>query len=119
MRFAADFLDAVPDRARADAELDAARRPRLSGDGIVRVEGGTEDEALRPLDLAPWPGHAARRLFSDEVIERELDRMAAGQQDDGGWTFTWLAWNPAGAWEWRGIVTVLSLRTLRAYGRIA
>ena len=85
----------------------------------MRVAGGTEDEALRPLDLAPWPGHAARRLFSDEVIERELDRMAAGQQDDGGWTFTWLAWNPAGAWEWRGIVTVLSLRTLRAYGRIA
>jgi hypothetical protein len=118
MRYVTDFLDAVPDRARADAEL-VKLAPRLSGDGVVRVEGGTEDEALRPLDLAPWPGHAARRLFSDEVIEHELDRMAAGQQDDGGWTFTWLAWNPAGTWEWRGIVTVLSLRTLRAYGRIA
>lgn len=112
-----DFLDAVPDRARADAALDALA-DRVAGDGTMSVGGGADGEVLRPLDLAPWPGHAARRLFSDEVIERELDRMAAGQQDDGGWTFTWLAWNPAGAWEWRGIVTVLSLRTLRAYGRI-
>jgi hypothetical protein len=117
MRYVADFLDAVPDRARAGAELDALAG-RVSGDGVVRVEGGTDDEALRPLDLAPWPGHAARRLFGDDVIERELDRLAAGQQEDGGWTFTWLAWNPAAAWEWRGVVTIEALRTLQAYGRL-
>ena len=65
----------------------------------------------------PGPSHAARGLFDDAVIERELDRLAAEQQDDGGWTFSWGAWNPAVAWEWRGAVTVAALRTLKAYGR--
>jgi hypothetical protein len=52
------------------------------------------------------------------VIERELDALAAGQADDGGWTFSWAAWNPAAAWEWRGVVAINALRTLRAYGRL-
>jgi hypothetical protein len=73
---------------------------------------------LRPLEVVPRPDHAARRLFDDGRIERELDRLEAEQQEDGGWTFTWKAWNPAAAWEWRGVVTVLALRTLRAYGRL-
>jgi hypothetical protein len=51
------------------------------------------------------------------VIEQELDRLAAEQQEDGGWTFSRGAWNPAVAWEWRGAVTV-ALRTLRAYARL-
>jgi hypothetical protein len=118
LRFAVDFLDAVPERERAEAELEelAAGMP---ADGLLRVQGGAEGEMLRPLDLAPWPEHAARRLYDDAVIERELDRLAAEQQQDGGWTFSWNAWNPAVAWEWRGAVTVAALRTLRAYGRLA
>jgi len=51
------------------------------------------------------------------VVERELDRLAAIQQFDGGWTSTWAAWNPAAAWERRGVVAVQALRTLRARGR--
>jgi hypothetical protein len=117
VRFVADFLDAVPDRARADAELDALAA-RIPADGLLRVDAGTEGEVLRPLDLAPRPDHAARRLFDDAVIERELDRLAGEQQGDGGWTFSWAAWNPAVAWEWRGAVTVEALLGLRAYGRI-
>jgi len=117
LRFAADFLDAVPDRARADEVLDGLAG-RIPPDGLLRVAAGTEGEVLRPLDLAVRPEHVARRLFDDAVIERELDRLADEQQDDGGWTFSWAAWNPAVAWEWRGVVTVLALRTLRAYGRL-
>jgi hypothetical protein len=117
LRNGVDFLDAVPDRARA-GEVLATVAERIPPDGLLRVEGGTEDEVLRPLDLAPWPGHAGRPLYSDDVIERELDRLAAEQRDDGGWTVDFLAWNPVAAWEWRGFVTVLALRTLRAYGRL-
>ena len=69
---------------------------------------------LRPLDLAPRPEHAARRLYDDAVIERELDRLASEQRDDGGWTVDFEAWNPVVGWEWRGIATVGALRTLRA-----
>lgn len=117
VRYGADFLDAVPDRARADGYLDRVAE-RLPADGLLRVDAGTEGEVIRPLEVAPWPEHAARRLFDDAVIERELDRLAAEQRDDGGWTFTWAEWNPAVAWEWRGAVTVAALRTLAAYGRL-
>jgi hypothetical protein len=117
VRYVADFLDAVPDRARAGELLDALGE-RLPADGLLRVAAGAEAEYLRPLDIAPRPEHAARRLFDDAVVERELDRLAAGQADDGGWRFPWTAWNPAVAWEWRGAVTVEALRTLRAYARL-
>jgi hypothetical protein len=117
VRFVLDFLDAVPDRGRAQTLLDRLA-DRVPADGLLRVDAGTEGEVLRPLELAPWPQHAARRLFDDAVIERELDRLADDQQDDGGWTFTWAAWNPAVASEWRGAVTVLALRALGAYGRL-
>jgi hypothetical protein len=117
VRYGADFLDAVPDRARAEELLDQLAA-RLPADGLLRVDAGTEGEVIRPLEVVPWPEHAGRRLYDDAVIERELDRLAAEQQDDGGWTFTWAAWNPAVAWEWRGAVTVAALRTLRAYGRL-
>ena len=117
VRFSVDFLDAAPDRTRAASVLDSLA-PRMPADGLLPVPGGVEGEVLRPLDIAPRPDHAARALFADEVIESELDRLAAGQQDDGGWTFTWGAWNPSVAWEWRGAVTVEALRKLRAYGRL-
>ena len=117
MRFGVDFLDAVPDRARAEEVL-ASVGDRIPADGLLPVGGGTDGEALRPLELARRPEHAARRLYDDAVIERELDRLEAGQREDGGWTFDFAAWNPAVAWEWRGAVTVDALRTLRAYGRL-
>ena len=117
VRSGIDFLDAVPDRARADAVLETVA-DRIPPDGLLRVEGGTADEVLRPLDVADRPDHAGRRLFDDAVIEHELDRLAAEQKDDGGWTVDFLAWNPVAAWEWRGFVTVLALQTLRAYDRL-
>ncbi|QEC47148.1 hypothetical protein FSW04_05790 [Baekduia soli] len=117
LRAVVDLLDAVPDRARADAELDVLA-DRLPDDGVLRVAAGVEGETLRALDIAPHPGHAGRRLFGDALIGRELDALAGAQAHDGGWTFSWPDWNPAGGHEWRGIVTVKALRTLRAYGRL-
>ncbi len=117
MRYVADFLDAAPERDVARRHLEQLA-DQIPEDGVLRVQAGTEGETLRPLELAPTPDHAGRALFTDDVITRELDRLEAGQQNDGGWTFTWSAWNPAAAWEWRGVVTVQALRTLRAHGRL-
>lgn len=116
-RYVVHFLGAVPDRARAEAELDVLR-DRLPGDGVLKVEGGVEGEALGALEVAPRPDDPGRRLFPDALVERELAELAAAQKDDGGWDFDWAAWNPAVAWEWRGMVTLTALNTLRAYGKL-
>jgi hypothetical protein len=116
-RYTVHFLDAVPDRARAEAELDALRE-RMPQDGVLKVEAGVEGEVLSALEVAPRPDHAGRRLFPDALVDAQLDELAAAQKDDGGWDFTWAAWNPAVAFEWRGMVTIDALSTLRAYGRL-
>lgn len=112
--FAVRLLDAV---AGADARAPVLLE-RLAGflpaSGVLRVEGGTGDEVLRPLDLAPRAGGPARRLFAAEVLDAELARLAAGQQADGGWTVEFEASSPAAALEWRGYATVAAVVALEA-----
>lgn len=116
-RYAVHFLDAVPDRARAQAELDALRE-RMPADGILKVEVGVEGEILSAIEVAPRSDHAGRTLFPDALVATQLDELAAAQLPDGGWNFSWAAWSPAVAFEWRGMVTLDALTTLRAYGRL-
>ena len=118
VKFALHFLDAVPDHTRATAAIERLR-PRLDADGTIAVAGGTEDERLTPLTLSPRPDGRSRALFTDAQIEADLDRLERQQQDDGGWTFDWLAWSPGQTVEWRGAVTLQALATLAAHGRIA
>jgi hypothetical protein len=118
------FLDDVPDRDRAEkvaarlGELVRDRRLVDLGDGAPLPEGYHEGEVHRPHDYAPRPGAVARAWFSDAEFARGLDVLAAGQQPDGGWTFPWAVWTPVTEFEWRPIVTVEALLTLRAYGRL-
>jgi hypothetical protein len=116
-RYVVHFLDAVPDRDRADAELGALRE-RMPDDGVVTVEGGIEGESVGVLEVAPGPDHAGRRLFPASLAARALEELAAAQKDDGGWDFPWAAWNPAVAWEWRGMVTLIALNTLKANNKL-
>ena len=117
VKFALEFLDVVPDAPRAEAAIERLRGA-LGEDGSIPVPGGTENERLTPLMLSERPGRRSRRLFSAEQINAELRRLEDGQREDGGWTFEWLAWSPGQTVEWRGIVTVRALLTLRAHGRI-
>jgi hypothetical protein len=117
-KYVIDFLDAVPDRERAERALDAVAGILGSRESIP-VTGGIEGEVISALTAAPRPDHAGRRLFDPAAIERQLDELERGQQDDGGWTFDFLAWNDAVAWAWRGRVTVDALHTLAANGRLA
>jgi hypothetical protein len=117
VKFSLEFLDAVPDPTRAGAVIEELR-PRIGEDGTMPVPGGTENERLTPLMLSPRPGAPSRALFTDEQIEDDLERLGAGQQDDGGWTFDWLAWSPGQSVEWRGAMTLRALATLRAHGRV-
>ncbi len=117
VKFALVFLDAVPDEERAAAAIETLGS-RLSPDGSLPVEGGTADERITPVAMSPRPGLRSRALFTPDQIDADLDALERGQQDDGGWTFDWLAWSPAQSVEWRGTVTLHALATLRAHQRV-
>ena len=114
-KYALAFLDAHGDDVRTHPTLKALSRI-LGDEGGVPVPGGTANETLTPLTLSPRPELASRGLFADRHIHADLDRLAAAQQHDGGWTFDWLEWCPAQGLDWRGIQTVQAVGTLRLHG---
>jgi hypothetical protein len=114
LAFTVQFLDtAAANRPEAAERLDRLRQ-HVPADGVLHVDGGAEDEFMRPLDFAPLPGGPARELFGPAVVEAELQRLADGQQDDGGWSVDFDSYSPAATLEWRGYRTVEALVLLRA-----
>jgi hypothetical protein len=116
LAFAAQLLDAAARTLPEAAELVEALRPHVPADGLRHVAGGADDEFMRPLDFAPLPGGPARSLFASGLVDAELERLAAGQQADGGWTVDFGSFSPAATLEWRGHRTVHALVLLRANG---
>jgi hypothetical protein len=114
LRFAFELLGAM---GGPQADRIARLGAHIPPTGVVHVEGGLADEVMRPLDFAPLPGHPARALFARDVVDAELDRLAAGQQDDGGWTVDFAGHSPQAALEWRGYATVRAVAILLAEGR--
>ncbi|MGC4942640.1 hypothetical protein [Kribbella sp. DT2] len=117
VKFALDFLDAVPDPARAAAAVERFRSA-LDANGNLPVEGGTEDEKITPITLSPHPGTPSRALFTTEQLGADLDRLEAEQLDDGGWDVDYLHWSPGQGLDWRGIATIQAITTLRTNGRL-
>ncbi|GAA2732802.1 hypothetical protein [Streptomyces nogalater] len=121
------FLDAAPDRPRAEAAADRlgrlVREQRLAAldpdrpDAFPVAAGYAPGEHHFPHDFARSPDSLARAWFTDDEMARSLDHLAARQQEDGGWPVTWRQWAPAPTLEARPLVTIEALRTLRAYGR--
>jgi hypothetical protein len=117
VKFGLEFLDHVPDEGRARAAIELLGAA-LEDDGTIAVVGGTDNERVTPLAFSDRPERRSRALFTDAQIAADLDRLESEQQDDGGWTFDWLAWSPGQSVESRGAVTVKALATLRANGRL-
>jgi hypothetical protein len=111
------FLENVPERPRAEKELDRIAE-RLFAAGLVELDPAATGYVRKPLDWAPTPANWCHRLFDDRVMTAHLDALAARQQPDGGWTISWPPLSPLVELEWRGFVTVEALKTLRAYGRL-
>lgn len=111
------FLEAVPDRPRAEA---AARRlaAALPSAAWFKPDPAADGYGVAPLWCAPTPDAFCRSWFSDAVIAVNLDHLAAAQQSDGGWPLSWTPPGPASELEWRGIQTVKALWTLQAYGKL-
>jgi hypothetical protein len=110
------FLEHVPDRRRAEAELERLSRGALQSH--VERDPNASAYVHKVLDWAPTPAAWTRRLFEDQLIEEHLDALLAEQQEDGGWAISWPAVSPGCELEFRGIVTLNRLKTLKAYGRL-
>ncbi|SDD05603.1 hypothetical protein [Glycomyces harbinensis] len=110
------FLERVPDRERAEAEF-ARLGPSLRA--AAAIDPHAEGHVHTPLDLAPGPESMARRLFGDDEIDLHLDVLIDAQQKDGGWAPNFEMWTPVVVHEWGGFLTLATLRTLKAYGRLA
>jgi hypothetical protein len=125
---AVDFLDGTPDRAWAERQ--AKRLGELVRDQRIVLLDPDHPEQARvapgyapgeyhlPHDFAPHPGSLARTWFTGAEMDRSLDHLADGQQEDGGWPISWAQWSPTNEMEARPGVTLDALLTLRAYGRI-
>lgn len=116
LAFSVHFLDAVHDSEREAGDLLRGLGRHVPADGRLRVRGGAENEALHPLDIAPYPGRPARDLFTADVVAADLDRLAALQQQDGGWIVDFASSSPAGSLDWRGHATVRAVDVLRRNG---
>jgi hypothetical protein len=119
LAFSVRFLDAVADRRPEATNLLRKVGEHIPADGQLGVRGGTENEVLHPLDIAPYPDRPARTLFTPDVISADLDRLAGLQQDDGGWVVDYKPISPAGSLDWRGYATVSAIDILSRNGGIA
>jgi hypothetical protein len=78
---------------------------------------------VKPLWLAPAPQAPLAAVLADDV-QRNLDYEIESMAPDGSWspTWSWGTYYPE-EWarakqEWKGILTLATLRSLRDYGRI-
>jgi hypothetical protein len=111
------FLAHVPDRDRARPILTRIVEGLRAG-RLAELDPSATGYVKKPLDFAPTPDSPVAAAFPSDLLARHLDALEAAQQEDGGWPLTWDPPSDIAVQEWRGIVTLGSLLTLRAYGRL-
>jgi hypothetical protein len=111
------FLEHAPERDRA-GKIAARVREHMNGAAMVRLDPDDTGYGLSPLQFAPAASSRWRSLFAEDLLQAHLDRTERDQQPDGGWPIAWEPPSQASLLEWRGKVTLESLRTLVSYGRL-
>ncbi len=106
------FLENTGERARAAQAFSRLANTILEHTALNPADSGY---VFKPLDWAPTPGSLCSSLYNDEIIQKHLHALAERQQEDGGWPLSWGAVSPACELEYRGIVTLNAVRTLKAY----
>jgi len=96
---------------------------QLALDNVSTNPAEWAEYVSKPLKLAPLPGCLFAEVLAGPVLAN-LDFEIEQQANDGAWEPNW-SWRGAYAaeWEqalreWRGELTLKTLRSLRAYGRI-
>ena len=109
------FLEYAPNRPRAETAFENIREQILAA---TALEPGAEGYVHPPHAFAPTPKSLARRLYAAELIEKHLDDLKSKQEEDGGWPIAWPPVSPGCELEYRGVVTLNALKTLKAYGKL-
>jgi len=109
-----------------DSEVGERLLERLSRSADQIVSRNPEEWnsfAVMPMWLAPSPNAPLAELLAGP-IEHQLDFEIDNQNDDGSWSPRW-SWGDTDSenWavadmEWKGILTLAMLRSLRDFGRI-
>ena len=107
------FLEHVPERERAEKAFQDLAPTIIAHTAFDPHAAGY---VKMPLDYAPTPDSICRQLYDEQVIADHLGALAARQQADGCWSLTWPAVSPADELEYKGIMTIEALKTLKAYG---
>ena len=108
------FLEHVADRERAERAFERISKQLMEG-GHITYDPAASGYVFMPLVYAPSPQTMSHRLFDAATIQNHLAALANRQQTDGGWPISWLAVSPGCELEYRGVVTLEALKTLKAY----
>lgn len=110
------------DEARAASVL--RRYDDLAAASVVTDEEAWAGYGVRPLDAVRDPSEPLYERLRD-LVDRHLDFEIDRQSPDGSWAPTWSwfgshdeTW-PVAEVEWKGHLTVETVRTLRRFGRVA
>lgn len=114
------FLENTRSKGKAAAALEDLKRWILA-DGVICTDPSDDGWGLygKPHSLyyAPSPDSLLRPIFSDDMIEEDLNELINRQQEDGRWD-TWYGLSEGMKLEWAGIQTLWTLKTLKNYRRI-
>jgi len=122
LRYALELAETEPLPGRFKQRL-LPRLRNLTDRIVSRDPDEWAEYSATPLKVAPSPDAAVAELLEDD-LRRYLDYVIDRQTAEGTWEPTW-TWGPLypEAWEqakqeWRGHVTLETLTSLRAFGRI-
>jgi hypothetical protein len=115
--------DSLHYAAQVESELTRANLRELAVATVIRDPAAWTSYCAKPLKLAPLPDSPLAECLASEIA-LNLDWEIGQQQPDGSWLPNWDwqghypdHWELARR-EWQGEVTLRTLRSLRAYGRI-
>ena len=111
------FLQHTPERERAQNVLPLIEA-WLRRSGTIETNPEAVGYVQKVLDWAPTPQSYANPFILPSDIQMHLDALVKQQQADGGWPINWPPMSTAVETEWRGLVTLERVSTLKAYGII-
>ena len=114
------FLEHTKNRDKAEKTINDLKN-WISNNGIICEDKEDDGWGLygKPHSLcyAPSPDSILNPIFSNEMINSDLNGLIGKQKNDGRWD-TWYGISEGTKLEWAGIQTLWTLKILKNYGRI-